>query len=130
MYILAFFLFSLLFLFLLSVLIQLVRVYNVVPYTVEAAGNGSDGGEERVAHPDGKHRVLLAERLSARYPVVIYAAHLASEPELQQTAYQRRGNEAQFCRQRHVGMHYGARRNGHRQRQRHCPKIKAEFAEV
>ena len=34
-----------------------------MPYTVEATGNGSDGGEEGVGHPDGEDGIFLPDTL-------------------------------------------------------------------
>lgn len=62
--------------------VQLVGVVNVVPHTVKAAGNGGDGSEERVAHPDGQHGVFLSQRLAGRDAVTIPVTDAFAEPEL------------------------------------------------
>ena len=63
--------------------VQLVGVVNVVPHTVKAAGNGGDGSEERVAHPDGQHGVFLSQRLAGRDAVTIPVTDAFAEPELE-----------------------------------------------
>ena len=50
-------------LFLFSLMGQLPSVVDVVPDTVEAAGDAYDGSQEGVAHPNGEDRVLLSQAL-------------------------------------------------------------------
>ena len=53
-----------------------------MPHAVASAGNGCDGCEEGVGHPDGKDGVLLSDGLPGGNVVARRAANAASYGEL------------------------------------------------
>ena len=58
-----------------------------MPDTVEASGDTGDGGEEGVAHPDGKDGILLSETLGHGYPVSVMRPHPPAYSKLQKACH-------------------------------------------
>lgn len=85
-----------------------------MPHTVKATGNGGDGGEERVAHPDGQHGVFLPQCLADRNAVVVPVADAFAEPELEGATQQGGRGDTQLVSVVHgtVGNALGRYGNG------------------
>ena len=44
--------------------IDLIAIHKVLPHDVSGGGDGGDGVEERLGHPDGEDGILLPEGLA------------------------------------------------------------------
>ena len=66
--------------------VELPRVVKVVPHTIETTSDRTYGGEEGVAEPDGKNRILLPHALTATNFVVEAASHYSAYCKLEHTA--------------------------------------------
>lgn len=71
---------------LLALLIELPRIINIVPHTIETTSDRTYGGEEGVAEPDGKNRILLPHALTATNFVVEATPHHSAYRKLEHTA--------------------------------------------
>jgi hypothetical protein len=103
--------------------VELVRVEEVVPNAVEAAGDGRNGAQEGGAKPDGEDGVLLADALSAADAVVVAGANRFANGKLNNTANKRNAGDAQLVAKAHVAVHDAAHRNGNGNNQRHGPQV-------
>ena len=68
-----------------------------MPYTVEATGNGSDGGEEGVGHPDGEDGIFLPDTLPCSNVISRGLANVTPYGELYPTAAQGDEGDAEEC---------------------------------
>lgn len=107
--------------------VKLPGVDDVVENTVETARNRRDRSEERVAEPDGEHRVLLSERLAGRYAVSIDGACFPAYEKLHGAADERHPHERQLDRQRDSSVHYVARGDSRGQEQRDYPQVESQI---
>ena len=106
--------------------VELVGVDQVVPDAVEAAGDGGDGGEEGVAHPDGQHGVFLAERLAGGDGVAVVAPYSAAEVELAGAACERYGHEPELGGECYGGMDDASRGHGHGKGEGYGPEVERQ----
>ena len=53
---------------------KLVRIVEIMPYTIESAGNTRDRCEERISHPNCKDCVFLSEALRYSEHLVVFIA--------------------------------------------------------
>lgn len=103
--------------------VELVRVEEVVPNAVEAAGDGRNGAQEGGAKPDGEDGVLLADALSAADAVVVAGANCFANGKLNDAAEERYASDAQLVAKAHVAVHDAAHGNGNGDNQRHGPQV-------
>ena len=89
----------------LALLVELPAVKDVVPYAVETTGDGAHGGEEGVAHPDGKHGVLLAQTLSGGNGAAVTTAYPAAEGKLDGAAEEAGQGDARQQRPADMAAH-------------------------
>ncbi len=111
--------------------IDLITVHEVLPHDVCRGGDGGDGVEERLRHPDRKHGVFLPERLAARDGIAVTTSYTAAYAELQQAYNQRRTRQSQLHRA--VGLvviEQKAGRAAYDDGKRHEPYVKRYLAVV
>ena len=100
-----------------------------MPDAVETAGDGDDGGEEGVAHPDAEDGVLLAEGLAGGDRAAVAAADAAAQPELEDAGEQR-GGEDLPDHGAGAALHDGAGAHQDGERQRDGPDIEGQVREA
>ena len=76
--------------------VDLITIYEVLPDDIRSGGDGGDGVEERLRHPDRQHSVLLPQGLAARDGIAVAAADSAADAELQQAYDERNAGQSQF----------------------------------
>lgn len=80
----------------LPLLIKLIRIDYIMPYTVETGSHGCNGSQKSISHPDGYHRILLPQCLSGTDGIVIDTADTLSYPELKPAANTEGGKHTRF----------------------------------
>lgn len=107
----------------LSLLVELVRVEEVVPNAVEATSNGRNWAQEGGAKPDGEDGILLADALSAANAVVVVRANRFTNGKLNDAAEERNNGDAHLVAKANVAVHNAAHGNGKGNNQRHGPQV-------
>ena len=108
----------------LALLIELPGIEDIVPHTVEAAGNAGDRREERVSHPDGKNRVLLPTCLSCTDRFAVLAPYPAAEGELDNAGHKTRQGDARLIDQWACAVNNAPGSDSYGQGQGTSPQIK------
>ena len=105
-------------------LVDLVGVHEVLPHDIGRRSDRRDRIEKRLRHPDGQHRILLSERLSAGDRIAVATSQPAAEPELHEADHERRGSQRGLDGAVGLGMIQNeGRRAADDDRQRHEPQV-------
>lgn len=105
---------------------QLPSVVDVVPDTVEAAGDAYDRGQEGVAHPNGEDRVLLSQALRTADWASGSLADAPADPKLQYATEQGRQGDTRQYAGRRLGVVQTSGRHGYGQCERNRPQAKRQ----
>ena len=104
--------------------IDLITIHEVLPDDIGRRGDRRDRIEKRLRHPDGQHRILLSERLSAGDRIAVATSQPAAEPELHEADHERRGSQRGLDGAVGLGMIQNeGRRAADDDRQRHEPQV-------
>lgn len=104
--------------------IDLITIHEVLPHDIGRRSDRRDRIEKRLRHPDGQHRILLSERLSAGDRIAVATSQPAAEPELHEADHERRGSQRGLDGAVGLGMIQNeGRRAADDDRQRHEPQV-------